>query len=227
MMSSRTRAGSAAIGLAAAGLLLGIGGVLHPRVDTAVGYEQGMAGMYESSAWAGAHAITLTGYMLLAVSLALLVLALGPGWGRGRRLIGWAAVAGAGIAAVESVPHLLAASEADALVAHGSTPLTDLHSTLQAISTPAVGLSLAALALASAGSRALGSGRIAAAVAVVGGVAFALAGPVIALTENSALSPLFVGSAGLSIWMIVSGVRTARRSSAPEVSGRLATAPAR
>ena len=34
------------------------------------------------------------------------------------------------------------------------------------------------------------------ALAVVGGLAFALAGPAIALTENSELSPLFAGSAG-------------------------------
>ena len=217
----------AAIGLAAAGLLLGVGGMLHPRVDTSVGYEQGMAGMFESSTWTGAHALTLAGFMLLAVSLTLLVRNFGPEWSRGRRLIGWAAVAGAGIAAVESVPHLLAASEADAMLAHGSTPLSDLHSALQAISTPAVGLSVAALALATARSRALGSGRVVAAIALVGGVAFALAGPVIAITENSALSPLFVGSAGLSIWLIASGVRTARRLSAAEMTGRLATAPAR
>jgi hypothetical protein len=222
-MTSSTRARSAAIGLATAGLLLGIGGVLHPRVDTSVGYEQGMAGMFESTAWTGAHTLTLAGYVLLAVSLALLVPVLE---GRGR-LIAWAAVAGAGIAAVESVPHLLAASEADALLAHGSTPLTDLHSTLQAVSTPAVGLSVAALALASTRGRVLVSRRIAAAVALFGGAAFALAGPVIAITENTALSPLFVGSAGLSIWMIVCGVRTARGLGGAETTGPLATAPAR
>ena len=194
-------------------------------MDTGVEYEQGLAGMYESAAWVGSHGMALAGFMLLAVSLALLVRDLGPAWGFHLRLIGWAAAAGAGIAAVESLPHLLAGSETDALLGGASTPMTDLHSLLQAIATPAVGLSVAALAVASARSRALGSGRIAAAFALVGGVAFALAGPVIAITENSEMSGLFAGSAGLSIWFIVSGVRTARTPSGG-INRNLEMAPA-
>jgi hypothetical protein len=223
--SARTR--SAALGLAGAGLLLGMAGMLHPRVDTSVDYEEGLAGMFESAAWVASHALTLAGFMLLAVSLAVLVRDLGQGWSSRQRVIGWAAATGAVIAALESVPHLLAGSEADALLGGGSTPFTDLHTVLQAIATPTVGLSVAALAVASARSRALGSGRIAAAVALVGGVAFALAGPAIAITENSELSPLFAGSAALSIWLILSGVRTARRLSADEIGRKLGMAPAR
>ena len=226
-MTSSSQTGPAALGLAAAGILLGLGGALHPRVDTDVAFEQGLAGMFESSAWVGAHAITLAGYVLVAVALALLVRGLGPTWGSWQRLIAWAAVAGAGLAAVESVPHLLAGSEADALLGGGNTPLTDLHSVLQAISTPVVGLSVAALAVASTRSRALDGGRIAAAAAVVGGVAFAVAGPVIAFTHDSALSALFAGSAGLSVWFIVAGVRTARRLGDSGIARELGTAPAR
>jgi hypothetical protein len=113
----------------------------------------------------------------------------------------------------ESLPHLLAASDAAAIGRGEATPLADLHSTLQAISTPAVGLSTAALALAGARSGALGGGWVAAALAVAGGLTFAAAGPAIAITENSALSPLFAGSAGLAIWAVVTGVRTTRRLS--------------
>ena len=220
MTSSTSRI--AAVGLAGAGLLLGLGGVLHPRVDSSADFEQGLAGMFESAAWVGSHGLTLAGFLLAAVALAVLVRNLEH---PRLRVLGWAAAAGAAVGAVESVPHLLAGSEADALLAGESTPLTDLHTVLQAIATPAVGLSVAALAVACARSRALGSGRIAAAVALVGGVAFALAGPAIAITENSALSPLFAGSAGLSIWFVVSGVATARRLSEPDP--RLGMAPAR
>jgi hypothetical protein len=223
--SHRTR--SAALGLTGAGLLLGVAGMLHPRVDTSVDFEQGLAGMFESAAWVGSHALTLAGFVLLAVSLAVLVRDLGAEWGPRQRAIGWVAAAGAAIAALESVPHLLAGSEANALLGGESTPFTDLHTVLQAISTPVVGLSVAALAVASARSRALGNGRVAAAIAVIGGVPFALAGPAIALTENSELSPLFAGSAGLSIWLILSGVRTARRLSAGEIGRNLGMAPAR
>jgi hypothetical protein len=187
----------AAVGLAAAGLLLAAGGILHPRVDTAAEFEAGLAGMFESSAWVMAHGLTLAGFAVLAVSLS--VLARGSVWG-------WIAAAGATLAAIETVPHLLAASEANALTGDGSTPLTDLHTVLQAVATPAVGLSIAALAAANARI----SGRIAVALAVVGGVAYALAGPAIAITENSAFSPLFVGSAGIALWCVIAGTRMAR-----------------
>jgi hypothetical protein len=227
VMSSRIRTGSAAVGLTGAGLLLGLGGALHPRVDTAVEYEKGLAGMFESAAWVSSHALTMAGFVVLGVSLAVLVRDLGPAWGSRVRAIGWVAAVAAGLAAMESVPHLLARSEADALLEGGSTPLTDLHAVLQAVATPAVGLSLAALAVATAGTRALGSGRIAAGVAVAGGVAFALAGPAIAVTENSELSVLFTGSAGLSIWLLVSGVRTARRLRGAGIERELEMAVAR
>jgi hypothetical protein len=208
VMTTHSRA---AVGLAAAGLLLAAGGVLHPRVDTAVEFEAGLVGMFESGAWVMAHALTMAGFAVLAASLAVLVR--GSVWG-------WIAVAGAALAAIESVPHLLAASEADALAAGGSTPLTDLHTVLQALATPAVGLSIAALAVVSARS---GSGMFVAAFAVVGGIAYALAGPAIAVTQSSELSPLFAGSAGIAIWCVFSGARMARA----ETRGTLGMAAAR
>jgi hypothetical protein len=74
-----------------------------------------------------------------------------------------------------------------------------------------LGLSVAALALMSARDRVLGNGRIAAAVAVAGGLAYALAGPLLLFTKDPAFSPLFAGSAALAIWVVLAGVRTARR----------------
>jgi hypothetical protein len=202
--SPSRRAG--AFGLASAGLLIGLGGILHPRVDTALEFEQGLAGMFESSGWAISHVLTMAGFLTLAVSLAALVNA-----SRSLRVLGWIAAGGAAFAAVESLPHLLAASEAAAVRQGVAAPLADLHTALQALSTPVVGLSLAALALAGTRTRALDAGRLVTALAVAGGLAFALAGPAIALTENSELSPLFAGSAGLAIWAVVAGTRTARR----------------
>jgi hypothetical protein len=224
-MSSNSLTRSAAIGVAWAGLLLGIGGILHPRVDSSVDLEQGLAGMFESSTWDVAHALTLAGYLVLAVSLAVLVRQLGSGWSARQRMIGWAAVAGATIAAIESVPHLLAATETNALLAGDSTPLTDLHTILQAIATPAVGLTFAALAVASARNHALGNGMIVAVLALVGGVVYSFAGPGIAITENPELSPLFIGSAGLSIWLLVAGIRTALRLTTSATDRELKPAP--
>lgn len=210
-MSTSTHPGRAAAGLLAAGLLMAAGGMMHPQADQDAGYEQSLAGMFDASAWTLSHALVLVGLALLAVSAASLVRGLGRGWSRPARVAGWAVVAAAGLAAIESVPHLLAASEADALRGGESTPLTDVHALLQIVSTPALGLSVAALALISARDRLLSNGRIAAAVAVVGGLAFALAGPVMAATEDPAFSPLFAGSAGLAVWFVLAGARTARR----------------
>jgi hypothetical protein len=181
-----------AIGLAVAGLLLGLGGIMHPRVDTSVDFDQGLAGMFESAAWSPSHLLTMAGFAVLAVSLAALT----------NGTLGRIAAAAAAFAAIESVPHLLAASNAS---------LTDVHTTLQAFSAPLVGLSLAALALVGHRSGELDAGRIGTALAVVGGLAFALAGPAIALTHDSAFSPLFAGSAGLAIWAVVAGTRRARQ----------------
>jgi hypothetical protein len=198
---------------------------MHPRVDTSVDFEHGLAGMFESSAWVASHGLTMAGFATLAASLAVLVRAPLHDWTPGLRLIGGIAAAAAAFAALESVPHLLAASEATAIRRGEATPLADLHTTLQAISTPAVGLSLAALAFAGARSGVLDGGRVVTAIAVLGGVAFALAGPAIAISQSSEPSPLFVGSAGLAIWAVVAGTRTARRSS-PRATGAHHLAPA-
>ena len=207
--SAQTR--HAAAGLAAAGLLLAAGGIMHPQADSGAGYEEALAGMFDASAWTVSHALVLLGFVVLAVSATTLVRGLGQHLPAGVRLAGWAVAVGAGLGAVESVPHLFAASEADALLGGDSTPLTDLHALLQVVTTPAVGLSIAALALTSARDRVLGNGRIAAAVAVVGGVALTLAGPLLFFTEDPAFSPLFAGSAALAVWLVLAGARTARR----------------
>jgi hypothetical protein len=205
--SAGARAGAA--GLAVAGLLIALGGILHPRVDTSLEFEQGLVGMFESPAWTASHGLTMAGFGALAVSLAVLV----RGWTPPLSVIGGIAAAAAGFAAVESLPHLLAASDADAIRRGDAAPLADLHTTLQAISTPAVGLSIVALAVAGARSGVLDGGGVATALAVIGGVAFAFAGPAIALTESSEFSPLFAGSAGIAVWAVLAGARTTRRLS--------------
>jgi hypothetical protein len=212
--SSSIRRG--AIGLAASGLLLGLGGGLHPRVDTSVEFEQGLAGMFASSSWGPSHALTMAGFAALAMSLAVLA----RGFPGRARIVGYAAAAAAGFAALESVPHLLAASDEIAVRQGGETPLADLHTSLQAVSTPAVGLSVAVLAVVGARTHALDGGRVATVLAVVGGTAFALAGPAILVTENSELSPLFAGSAGLALWAVVAGVRRVRRLGAVQPADR-------
>lgn len=210
-MTMSTRAGRAATGLAGAGLLMVAGGIMHPQADEKASYEQSLANMFDTSVWALSHGLVLAGLLVLAVSAATLVHDLGRGWSPAVRVVGWAVAAAAGLAAIEAVPHLLAASEANALRGGEATPLTDLHAALQIASTPALGLSVAALAVMTARDRLLSNGRIAAGLAVVGGLAFALAGPLMAATQDPAFSPLFAGSAGMAVWFVLAGTRTTRR----------------
>lgn len=200
-----------AIGLAVAGSLLGLGGVLHPRVDAGLDFEQGLAGMFESPLWTASHLLTMGGYLALAISLATLVRAQERAWTRRLRVVAWVAVTSAVIATAESLPHLLAASDADALRRGEEATLANLHTDLQVFSTPALGLSVVALAVVGARTRGLDGGTPATVIAVLGGLAFALAGPVIAFSENSDLSPLFAGAAGIAIWAVAAGARTTHR----------------
>jgi hypothetical protein len=201
---------AAAFGLAGAGLLMALGGGLHPRVEGGATYEDGLAGMFESSAWAASHGLAMAGYVALAASLLLLVRAVGVSWASRMRVIASTAAAAAGLAATETVPHMLASADAAELRAGADASLAELHSILQAFTSPALGLSVAALAVVGARSGALDGGRIATALAVVGGLAFAVAGPALAITHDTALSPLFAGSAGIAVWAIVTGARLVR-----------------
>lgn len=208
MRTSDLKTGAA--GLAIAGVVTGAGGLLHPHVDTNAEFEQGLIGMFESPLWYVSHSTSMVGYIVLAVALAVLVRARGSAWAPGLRRVAWAAVAGAALAAVEAIPHTLAASQAAALGRGEEPALVGLHQVLQVIATPALGLSLAALAVAGARTGALDGGRFATGVAVVGGMAYALAGPVMAASEDPALSPLFAGAAGLALWCTITGARLLR-----------------
>ena len=224
-MSTGTRGGLAVTGLTAAGLLMAAGGMMHPQADADGGYEEALAGMFDASAWTVSHALVLAGLIVLALSAAGLARGAAREWTPAARTAVRAVAVAAGLAVVEAVPHLLASSEAGALRGGDATPLTDVHAVLQVLSTPALGLSVAALAVLSARDRLLTNGPIAAAVAVTGGLAYALAGPLMAVTQDPALSPLFAGSAGLAVWLVLAGARTARTAGARATTASR-TAPA-
>ena len=150
-----------ALALAAAGLLLGLGGVLHPRVDTTAEFDDGLVGMFESGSWVPSHLLTMAGFATAAAAIFAIVRSTGAGWSTPMRVLGYAAAGATAFGAVESMPHLLAATEATAVRAGDAAPLTDLHSSLQAFSTLATGLTLAALAVAGRRTRTLDGGLVA------------------------------------------------------------------
>jgi len=116
------------------------------------------------------------------------------------------------IAALELVPHVLAAAEHHDHVSGGPTPVLDLHTVLQVLATPALGLTGAGLAIAVARAAGTAPARVLGAIGAVGGIAYAAAGPLIALTDDVSFSPLFAAQAGLAVWLVGTAVRLAVRT---------------
>ena len=196
------------LGLALAGTLILAGGNLHPRADTSFDIVAAQAVMLADPGWPSAHLVALAGVLVLAATLAM---CLRRSWfmehGNLRTLL-MATLVAASVSAVELIPHTLASSELEALRAGDDTPLNDVHLLLQAFATPMLGLSIAGLAVLGARTRALGHWG-AVPFAVVGGVAFSLAGPGVVLLEDPRVSVLFIGGAGVAVWLIVAGIRLA------------------
>lgn len=187
--------------LAAAGVALAAGGLLHPDGDPIA--------QLASPLWATSHAVLMVGMLLLAIGAA----------GAAARLeLPRPIRTAAGVTAVaallstgELVPHLLAATDLHALQHGGPHPFYDIHLMAGPVTNAVIGFSLAALAVIAAPSRALGGGPVLAGLAVVGGVAFALAAPLLVATGIAELGILFAGSVLMGLWLLVSGVLLLRR----------------
>lgn len=214
MVGDRKTIGSAMV---VSGVLITMTGALHPRPkgDTV---NEAAVGMIGADGWVISHLPQAAGMAVLVV-VALLIRRWPEATPTLRRVAAFTAV-GAGLAVVESVPHMLATTEAAELAAGGATPLYDLHMWLQAVATPAAGFGVAALAWV--GSRDGGLGpRPLAWVGVIGGIGFGLAGPAVLLTESMLLARLFMLTAAVALWLVVTGALVVRAERAPSV-GRAA-----
>ncbi len=190
-----------AMTLAAGGALFAVGGLLHPSGP----WSEQLVDL----TWIPAHAILLLGAVAVSVALFLLAsrLTLPP---RVRTATRVAAV-GVALGAAEMVPHLLAFTDAHAVAHGGPTPLLDIHMQAGLLTNLVLGLSLATLAVLASRTRALGTGPAVAALAVIGGIAFAAAAPMIVATGVDAFAILFSGSVLIGLWLLISGVALARR----------------
>ncbi len=199
-------------GLLVGGLAYAVGGQLHPRGEGSSKKDY-IASMLGQDSWAASHLLSLLGLVVIAVTFvgAYQTSAFGA------RVQMWVAAAavGAGLGAIELLPHSAAAGELDSLENGYATPLLDLHLWLQMFATPAVGLTTAALAIAMA----RGEGTAAAkALAVVGGgsgVAYAFAGPLTGLTGGVTFVALFPAAFGIAVWYVGTGIRLLVRRPAP------------
>lgn len=195
-----------AVLLGVAGVLLGAGGNLHPHGhgDTVDDY---LASMLGAPTWPIAHVLLLAGTVLGAV--AFLVLSRAAASAGVRR---WARVAAVGwvLGGLEGIPHLLADRDLDGLTHHHETPVLDLHTMLQVGATPLLGLTGAALAVATARAVRTRSAWVLAVPAVVGGIGYAVAGPLVNLTHDVGVAGLFPLQAGLALWLVGAAALTAR-----------------
>jgi hypothetical protein len=99
--------------------------------------------------------------------------------------------------------HLVAASDAERIVHHHNTPITDLHLIVEPITVAAFSFSIAALALIGGATRALGN-RWIAVLGIVGGLGYGLAGATFWFTH--AFDFLFPTAVAIALWAIAVGV---------------------
>ncbi len=196
----------AALPLGLGGLLLALGGQMHPHGsgDTVPTY---LGSMLADPGWPLSHALLLAGTLLAA--LGFVTTRRADTFARPVRR--WLTVAAAGwtFAAVEMVPHLFAVVDADALEHHHATPVLDVHLVLQVLSTPALGLTAAVVAVAVARSARTVPAWLLVVPAVVGGIGYALAGPLVAATGALGFTALFPFQAGPAVWLVGTWVRLA------------------
>jgi hypothetical protein len=203
-MNTTSRSLAALLGTG--GLLMALGGQLHPRGggDTVDAY---LASMLGHPSWVLAHTATLAG---IVAAIAGFVAARRTG-AFGPHVTAWLPVpiVGWSLAAAEMIPHLLAAGEHHQLESGASTPILDLHLLLQTLATPALGVTGAATAIAIARAAGTTPAWILGGIGALGGLVYAAAGPVLALTDDVAFAALFPAQAGLAIWLIGTAVRVA------------------
>lgn len=197
---------SPAVLLGSGGLLLAVGGPLHPRGFGAT-VEDYLASMLAAPTWDISHLLTLAGLVVVVAGFAVArhdrtfgprVTALLPAV-----IVGWA------LGAVETVPHLLAARDHAHLVSGQATPILDLHLALQTVAAPALGLAGALVAIAVARAAGTRPAVLLGAVGALGGLAYAAAAPLIILTGDVRFAALFPAQVGLAIWLVGTAVRLA------------------
>ena len=202
------------IALAGGALLTAIGGSMHPDSDAKDPLLDEIAIMTADNAWTPAHALIAVGTIVMAVGLWQ---ALGSAtWpARAQRALRLFAV-GLSLYAVETVFHLAAVVDTDALAAGDAAPIAWAHLGLAVVLYPLSGAALVWLGVQlhrtlSGVERAFG------ALAVVAGTLHATAYPMTLLMPDLETTPMFAGAGMLmAAWGLgvgISGLGSARTRS--------------
>ena len=186
-----------------------VGGGMHPDSDASDPLRERLVVMTADDQWVLGHAFIVVSTVLLA--LGLRAARRDPSWSPAvRRALAVAAVA-VGLYVVETVAHLAAVVDSDALAAGEAAPVAWSHIGLSAVLYPVSGWAVALLALALA----RGAGpvrRVVAGVGVVAGVVHAASVPLMLLLPDLEASRLFpVAAIGLALWTLGTGLLGAPR----------------
>lgn len=196
-----------AVLLAAAGASMAAGGMLHPHGsgDTV---DEALGGMLASPLWNLSHLLVLAGLIIGIAGFVLIrrfeVLAAPLRRWLTVVIITWS------LAAVETVPHLLAGGEHAAHVSGGPTPMTDAHVLLSTVTTPLLAVVTALFAIQIARHARTVASWVLAGFAILGALTFGAASPLLAITGNPAVSALFPGQLFIDVWLIGTAIRLLR-----------------
>lgn len=190
--------------LVASGVLLALGGRMHPEADAKDSLREELATMTADERWVPGHSLIVVSTILLATGLWL-------AW-RDRawpeRVQRTLAVGAAAVSLyfVETIAHLAAASDAHALAHGDAAPVAYTHVGLSIVLYPLTGIAVAALALAFARAQ-RGWRRGVVGLGVLAGTLHALSVPATLLLPDVELSPLFAGAGmSLAIWSLGTGL---------------------
>jgi hypothetical protein len=198
------------LALVASGILLVLGGRMHPEADAEDDLRHELATMTADDRWIPGHTLIVISTVLLAMGL----------WAAYRtrawpsavqRTLGLAAAA-ISLYVVETLAHLGAAADAEAL-AHGeAAPIAMTHIGLSVVLYPITGWAVVLLAW-SFGRAWRGWRRVIAGVGIGSGLLHALSVPMTILLPDAELSPMFAGAAILlALFSIATGLAGAARS---------------
>ncbi|GIF01068.1 hypothetical protein [Paractinoplanes rishiriensis] len=199
------------LALVTSGILMLIGGPMHPEADAKHPLREELAIMTAHPDWIPAHLFVVLSTALLAVGLVAAYRR--KAWPAIHRALGIAALA-VSLYVVETIFHLAAAVDSHALHHGGAAPVAFTHVGLSVLLYPVSGLAVAYLA-----SRQLvawrGPRRFAGLPGVAGGLMHALSVPLVLALPNTELTPMFAGSAVLiAVWSLVTGLAGAPRPAA-------------
>lgn len=178
--------------LAASAVALVAGGSQHPSSDAEDSLRQELATMTADDRWVPGHALIVLSTALLAVGLWMAFRQ--RVWPtRVQRTLGLAALA-VSLYVVETVAHLAAAVDSDALASGDSAPVAFTHVGLSTVLYPVTGWALVFLTVAF-GRVWTGWRRVVAGIGIVAGLMHAFSVPLTILLPDAELSPVFAGAA--------------------------------